>query len=173
MLTKYNLNIGSNQYPNEFTYGIQDENVLGYKDGYTMYGNVVFSSVDYWSSGVYSPAGNSSYNYIYDSNSNLYQYVSAYETYLKNILGVSSARATLISYEQLENLNCSGNNYSCSNAPDWVYSTTYFTGSIKDLNYVWSVYSNADFDGRYDYGNNYTYGGVRPVITVSAINIKN
>ena len=172
MLAMYNLYVGNSTdadsyeaTPLENPTGIQNPLAKGYLDGdAAFYGTVAFSTSDYWSSSV------SGYpEYVYNESSNLYQYVSAYETYLKEN-GVESASATLISYEQLDYLQCSGDDYSCSDAPEWVYSTTYWTGSAYDTDFVWDVSSRGGFNGG-DYVD-YTYCGVRPVITISTSDIQ-
>ena len=96
----------------------------------------------------------------------IYPYVKAYEEYLKGE-NVSSAEATLISYEQLTQLGCDPENYSCSEENSWVYTTTYWSGSACGVNRVCYVFSNGRFgnDGIYDSD----YGlGVRPVVNISA-----
>ena len=171
MLAMYNLYVGNSVdtdgwavTPLENPTGIQNPLAKGWVEGdATFYGTVVFSSTNYWPSSVSSyPA------YVYNEKSNLYQYVNAYETYLKDN-GVGSASATLISYEQLNYLQCSRDDYSCSDAPSWIYSTTYWTGSARGSGDVWCVYSDGFFDvGSLDGGSD---GGVRPVITISTSEI--
>ena len=169
MLAMYNLYVGNSVdvdwgfTPLENPTGIQNPLAKGYVDGdTTFYGTVAFSTSKYWSSIDSYPA------WVYNESSNLYQYVSAYETYLKEN-GVGSASSKLISYEQLDYLQCSGDDSSCSDAPEWVYSTTYWTGSAFGNNYVWIVDSDGNFDCA-DSG--YVNGcGVRPVITISTSEI--
>ena len=171
MLAKYNLKVGRiytsgsayTEIPTtEEGYGLQDSEMKGWVDsGYPYKGTVVFSSTNYWSSTTSSyPA------FVYDSNSNLYQYVEAYETYLKNI-GVDSADASLMSYEQATALGCVSG--SCTAAPNWFYSTTYWTGSssgdlvsaVRYLGGFYNVSASAD-----------TIIGVRPVVTVDVNQVK-
>ena len=168
LLSMYNLYVGGEYnsgwtaYGDEAT-GIQDSTMLGYVSGQTIRkGTTKFSNTNYWSSTV------SSYpTYVYDSNSTLYSYVENYKTYLST-LGVTPIEARLITYEELESLGCSGSDKSCSEAPEWVYATTYWSGSAFDAAYVWRVYSNGDFvDSRCNNGDR---GGVRPVIIISKSN---
>ena len=106
---------------------------------------------------------------VYDSNSLLYAPVQNYKTYLKNTLGKTSIDARLITYEELISLGCSGNNYSCTSATSWVYSTSYWTASAYNYRYVWYVLSNVHFDGSFfDVPGLY---GLRPVITISKSDI--
>ena len=123
--------------------------------------------------------------YVYNSNSNLYPYVEAYEEYLKNDLNVTSASASLISSEILVNLGCSlnesGAEDSCPTSVSWIYSTKYWTGFTTNIYYYGSVdYINIEPDaglgnGVYNCGYNnsvydcalsYSYG-IRPIITIS------
>ena len=165
MLSKYNLYVGGEYnsgwtaYGDEAT-GIQDSNMLGFVSGQTIRkGTTMFSNTNYWSSTV------SSYpTYVYDSNSTLYSYVENYKTYLST-LGVTPTEARLITKEELEGLGCIVSSNSCSSAPSWVYSTTYWSGSAYSSNYVGIVSSNGDFrSDNYSFSNNH---GCRPVITIS------
>ena len=165
MLSKYNLYVGGEYnsgwtaYGDEAT-GIQDSTMLGYVSGQTIRkGTTKFSNTNYWSSTV------SSYpTYVYDSNSTLYSYVENYKTYLST-LGVTPTEARLITKEELEGLGCIVSSGSCSGAPSWVYSTTYWSGSARSSYDVWYVYSYGNF--RNDNYSDDNYGGCRPVITIS------
>ena len=165
MLAKYNLYVGGEclyswtAYGEEAT-GKQNSNMLGYVIGQSIRkGTTKFSNTNYWSSTVSSyPA------YVYDSNSTLYSYVENYKTYLST-LGVTPIEARLITYEELESLGCSGSDNSCSEAPEWVYATTYWSGSASGTSDVWGVCSDGSFGhSRSNFGG---YRGVRPVITIS------
>ena len=70
-----------------------------------------------------------------------------------------------MSFEELIALGCNTETESCSEAPNWVYLTSYWSGSVYDAHNVWLVNSNSYFN--YD---SYAYDlvfGVRPVITIS------
>ena len=98
------------------------------------------------------------------SGSIVEEYVNNYKTYLIN-MGVDISSARLITKAELEKLGCNEDDYSCSNAPSWIYSTSYWLGSAIGTADVWSVRSSAYFDTYYydtDYGL-----GVRPVIEIS------
>ena len=128
--------------------GIQDSDAKGgLIDSTTWIGTTAFSST------------NSTY-----SGSIVEGYVNNYKTYLTN-MGADISSARLITKAELEKLGCSSDDYSCSDAPSWVYSTSYWSGSAFDTDYVWYVTSNADFgNNRY----NFDCGiGVRPVIEIS------
>ena len=168
MLSKYNLHVG-NQYTGSVTAltnptGKQDKDAIGwFRGGGTTdkpyIGTIAFSSTNYWSSNVSEyPA------YVYDSNSTLYSHIENYKNYLTS-LGTTISDARLIKVEELESLGCSMGDYSCSGAPEWVYSTSYWSGSADNAYSVWSVCSDGSFDS-----NGYGYGGssgVRPVISIS------
>ena len=63
MLAKYNLNVGANKTTS--TENIQDKDVLGKKPNVVTYGNIAFSSTNYWSYITDS-------NFIYNENSIIY-----------------------------------------------------------------------------------------------------
>ena len=168
--------------------------MVGSKSGHTTYGTVAFSTKNYWydlTNKVYIvdvdyATDGRSYRYVYgdykDADGNqqniIYPYVSAYETYLKEN-GVSSASATLISPEQLKTLGCDDTKWTCgpdlgkgaleTPAPEWVYSTSYWTGSAYDANYVLNVRPNGNFIADFSYIS--SSFGVRPVITISTSEI--
>ena len=165
MLAKYNLYVGGElnsswtAYGDEAT-GKQDSNMLGFVSGQTIIkGTTKFSNTNYWSSTV------SSYpSYVYNENSTLYSYVENYKTYLST-LGVTPSEARLITYEELEGLGCSGDDWSCTSAPSWVYATSYWSGSANSSFFVWFVSSYGEFYScDYDFDHRF---GVRPVITIS------
>ena len=163
MLAMYNLNVGDDAYP-DGTIGIQNENVFGCKSGYTTYGTVVFSTNPYWSSTVSNyPA------YVYnDQADEIYPYVNAYEEYLQEN-GVISASATLISKEQLEYLNCSVEQNSCSSAPEWVLSTWYWAGFAGSSDSIWIVNEYGPVSPPFNTSDIF---GVRPVITIATSDIQ-
>ena len=175
MLAKYNLHVG-NTYdaengvvPLNNPTGIQDSKTLGFFDGYTVsnpiIGNAVFSNNYYWSSTISSyPA------YVYSSNSDLYSYIEEYKSYLGTI-GVSPKETRLITYEELQSLGCNRNAGTCSGAPSWVYSTTYWSGSAIDSNNILRVGTDSHFDA--NYASYALINGVRPVITVNKKDFKN
>ena len=86
---------------------------------------------------------------------------------------IEDATGSLLTYSQAENLGCSGSSTTCSSAPSWVYSTSYWTGSASDADDVWgAVWLVSSFGGFYysNYGYD-NYYGVRPVITISTSEI--
>ena len=179
LLSHYNLNVGSNKKAGA-TEGIQDSEVKGYVTSGTKYGNIAFSSTNYWNGkvgeGLDYPGSNCSSNtytsgtnctYVYDANSNLKTYVDSYKTYLEG-KGATIKSARLLRVEEAFELGCGQGQWSCStspaNAPSWVYETSYWLGSARNTSVVWGVYSYGDFYGcTYDYGGDF---GVRPVIII-------
>ena len=204
MLAKYNLDVGNYYDTNTSTSisienptGIQNEKAKGEqlnKEGTSidlknLYGQIKYSTEHYWhnsSTGKLKEQYGTEYTtYIFDENSSLYEYVEFYENYLKK-KGISSAKATLMSYEQAISLGCDVETNACINefkgtklggtAQKWVYSTSYWLGSASDSSSVWTVgsmgifsdtWTNAayDMDGDgYDDGSPY---GIRPVVNIS------
>ena len=186
LLSKWNLNVGSNAKGTATNK--QDEDVRGYIFNGTKYGNVAFSSTDYWHNftpvkkakdeyGGYTyntntesytdGQGNVVYPYVYDNNSNIKQYVDTYVTYL-NTQGVNVS-GRLIKQEELVALGCNASTHYCDSneehggtAPSWVYQTSYWSGSAFDYSNVWLVASRGTFISSSCYSD-YLYG-VRPVI---------
>ena len=166
MLSKYNLHVGNsvdkdwNVTPLASPTGIQDEDARGgvWDDKnapiFPFIGTTAFSSD--------SQKGT---NYSDYSGSIVEGYVNSYNNYLIT-QGVTPIESRLITYEELESLGCSGDDMSCSDAPEWVYATSYWSGSADDTYHVWCVY-NVTYFNDYNY---YYYDsdfGVRPVITIS------
>jgi len=182
MLSKYNLHVGYSYYSDgtinngvnvelENPTGIQNELAKGLLDDYTSIGGVAFSSTNYWETGNYSPAGNSLYKYVYDNNSTIYNYVNNYENYLIGI-GISTAKATLISYEEIMDLKENKGN------PQWLYVTCYWTGSASDDKFIHCVCPGgvkiSNYNSRSMVNDRYYYHydtGIRPVITISSFEI--
>ena len=167
MLSKYNLHVG-NKYdstngmvPLENQTGIQSKIAKGYFSGYSetnpIIGTKQFSSTNYWSSTISTyPA------YVYNENSYLYEYVENYKNHLEG-LGVNLSEARLITIEELEELGCSSSSFVCTNAPNWLYETTYWSGTANSSTNLWHVNSSGNF-GRTDW--TYTRAGVRPVVGI-------
>ncbi len=164
MLAEYNLQVGKNKTSNGLVditnpTGIQDSNSKGYVSGQSeVYSVVAFSSTMYWSSTTSTyPAR------VYNENSNLYQYVENYKTYLTG-LGADIKEARLIYTDELEGLGCSMSNRSCSSAEEWVYQTSYWSGTADSYDSVRYVSSNSYF-GNFEFGHDIGFG-VRPVIVI-------
>ena len=99
--------------------------------------------------------------FIYDENSNLYQYVEAYENKLRNT-GISSVSASLISIEQVNYIN------EKDSSGSWLDKNyIWFTGSFQN---VLNIYSCANGGCGWK---NYSHvsGGIRPIITVDKFEV--
>jgi hypothetical protein len=179
LLAKYNLEVG-NIYNLESRQsvaidnpsGLQSEKAIGLvRDGAgnygpEYYGVVPFSSKNYWfANGVKEEYGETYPAFVYDDNSSIKKYVDDYMYYFKD-LHLTVREARLITYEELVALGCSMNDSDCTQAPSWVYSTSYWTGSVHHIDYMWIVNTLNSFNF-----NGVTYGsgsilGVRPVIVI-------
>ena len=79
--------------------------------------------------------------------------------------GAEIKEARLMKVEEAVSLKCSMSSGYCGNTPEWVYSTSYWTGSADSSSSLWYVYSKG-------YLKNQSYSkihivGVRPVIVIS------
>lgn len=181
LLAKYNLYVGGyynssieEWYAYEDATGIQHKDMVGYNDNKNK-GVLAFSNTNYWESTTSSYPIN-----VYNENSNLYQYVDNYKSYIEQY-GISVETARLITYEELtdENtFNCNtiietGEDYeihTCSSEYPWINSTSYWTGSAYNANKIYSAYRDdlKGIMGTDDYDWN-EYNGVRPVIIINKL----
>ena len=158
LLSIYNLRVGNswdgyNVTPLINVTGIQDSKARGQVvGGYPFIGTTVFRD----SGSTYS-------------GSIVEGYVENYKTYLTN-LGANISSARLILKEELENLGCSSSEYKCSSAPNWVYRTSYWSGTAYDAHSMWGVNNNGRFGHYTSYNDNIL--GVRPVIEISESEFK-
>ena len=165
LLAMYNLYVGGT-YNSEWTAygeeatGKQDPNMRGYVSGQTeRKGTTAFSSFE-----------QKGENYSSYEGSIVEGYVNDYKTIIESEYGVEVEEARLIRKDELENekIGCSSADYTCEGAPEWIYSTSYWSASADDTSDVWYVLSGAYFDNNYsDYDNDF---GVRPVIIISKSN---
>ena len=175
LFSMYNLHVGNSILDETNTItplvnptGIQDRTAIG--SDYTDTGDyelpwiglTTFAEADYWEFDI------SSYpEYVYSSkNSLMYTYIENYKNYIEG-LGVPVVEARLISNEELtsEQIGCSTVDQTCEDAPEWVYSTSYWTGTADNVIDVWGVFNDAIFIRSNMYWTD-TYG-VRPVIVIS------
>lgn len=173
MLAKYNLYVGGAYLKTgwsaygDLATGLQDSSMNGYDGDYPYNGTIPFSNTNYWNSyGTNYPA------YVYNSSSNVYQYVENYKNYIIG-LGVNVENARLISKSELEALGCSFRtdfvNYGiCGrSAPSWVYSSSYWTGNADDYQHILHItYHNYFISSSSRYRAD-SVAGVRPVIEIS------
>ena len=169
MLAKYNLHVGYSYYystgyvPLENPTGIQDQSAIAGavaepSEDNPYIGVIPFSDTNYWESYT-----NEYPSYVYNENSNAYQYVENYKTYLER-LGVVINEARLISSDELvDKLGCNKYAMVCSGLEEWITSTVYWAGSAYSMDNIWRVPANSVYDS-----NSYTYNslGVRPVIVM-------
>ncbi len=158
MLSRYTLNVGPNAIIGE-TLGLQDSN---------NHPTYAFASTVYWNSSY--PLGTSGYPFVYDSNSNLYQYISGPSGYIStlNSMGLTDATGTLLSLDDINDI-CNTNITSpvsvSSLCPSYLLSSmVYWLGSATN-DKVWLVYTHYGAIG----STAPAAGGVsiRPVINVT------
>ena len=138
-------------------YGLQSSEMKGaVSSGRPYNGVLAFSSSKYWDD-TYTPQGSSSYPWVYNNKSNLYQYVESYKTLLGNTDKVSEV--SLASYEDINAL------WSYKSKYPWLCNTTFWLGSAfgSSNDGVWYVEADGYFTSTYSTSN---ACGVRPVITV-------
>ena len=171
LLSHYNLNVGSDKKAGA-TEGIQDSEVKGWVESGTKYGTVAFSNTNYWNGkvgtdypGSYCDSvSETNCAYVYDANSNLFQYVNTYKTYLEG-KGATIKSARLLREEEAYELGCENDwNWTCNSGPAFVRETSYWLGSAYSDYDVLGV----DSDGGISTSNNDfdTTFGVRPVIVI-------
>ncbi len=174
-LTEYNLNRSSRQAASSFI-------------------ATKFSSSLYWQDSSASNGMNKNYGdppaYIYDSNSDIYNYVQQYKAHLENDLGKDIIDARLVKYEELLALGCTpvkeGTNGSAAadkgSCKDYPFLTGrgqyggFWTGTLSDYlyngeyYYVYVVGSNMNLSTypRGSTGASDTSGGfgIRPLIEI-------
>ena len=138
-------------------YGLQSSEMKGaVSSGRPYNGVLAFSSSKYWDD-TYTPQGSSSYPWVYNNKSNLYQYVESYKTLLGNTDKVREV--SLASYEDINAL------WSYKSKYPWLCNTTFWLGSAfgSSNDGVWYVEADGYFTSTYSTSN---ACGVRPVITV-------
>ena len=161
-------------------YGLQSVDAVGmYTDAETgdSRGNagVAFADDAYWDeNGLLSPynANGASYSgnpkpYVYDNNSNIYQYISGnggYVDKLKEMGAPSTISGRLISYEEAVNAQSIQDNGTSIILDN---HQTYCTGSAAH-DHIWFVYLSTDLVSSfsYNYVAYYFKYGVRPVIEI-------
>ena len=183
MLSKYNLNVGLNSKITATNK--QDSDVRGYKSGMTTYGDVTFSTTNYWDdgSGLKPEYGSDWYtNNIYDAtnykeapganNYSIAYYVEEYKTILTN-LGATIKEARLLKYSEVidSSIGCNANDQTCPTTGDsaFITNTSFWLGSAYDSEYPWVVVSAGNTSWRRF--NNTGSSGVRPVMVIEKSNL--
>ena len=178
LLSRYNLKVGKimdsnhsiiGEYTNiDVGYGIQSSETKAWVEGASSYNGVLdFSNTNYWNgnvgTGLKYPGkycqniNETNCTYVYDSNSNLYQYVNNYKNYLEG-LGVNVKEARLLKIEELYAL-LSVNEVICKGTSYWLGNAGSGVGG------VWSIDSNGHY-GYAPYSHELLATGVRPVIVI-------
>ena len=152
-LAEWNLKVGNiyNNNNNSSTaiatdsdgYGLQNKEMKGWVSSGQLYNGVLAFSNSWYFKDTFAnyPVDKDGQSYVYDSNSNLYKYVSQYKDLLENTDKVSEVG--LPSYEDINALWSNKSQYP------WLYSTTYWLGSAysSSYNYVWNVRTDGCFSG--------------------------
>ena len=136
-LAKYNLMVGkiynsngtyTDIETNSDGYGLQNSEMKGWVSSGQLYNGVLAFSNSWYFKDTFAnyPVDKDGQSYVYDSNSNLYKYVSQYKDLLENTDKVSEVG--LPSYEDINALWSNKSQYP------WLYSTTYWLGSAYSLN---------------------------------------
>ena len=119
--------------------------------------DILYCDTPYWE-GFGSTTGD-----IYNEQSNLYRYVENYKKYL-NDLGANIVEARLITYNELIALGCKFSGFECrTEAPDWLYTTSYWIGSAYGSSGVWALNSAGTLFTYQVYSTGF---GIKPVIII-------
>lgn len=161
LLSMYNLHVGNSvddtATPLSNPTGIQNSKAIGYFVGYSSENPIIGTT-------AFSSSSQKGTNYSDYNGSIVEGYVNNYVSYLEG-LGVNIEEARLISIEELETLGCSSDDNTCGGAPEFVYKTSYWSGSAVASNIVWYVFSSATVARRHYSDDDKV--GVCPVIEIS------
>ena len=180
MLAKWNLKVGNiyeytkhssggyvTSKVGEYTssdagYGLQSSEAIGqisWED--KVYGTVQFSDTIYWVDSSNKIKSEYTNNYVFDSNSTIYPYVTDYVNYL-NTQNVT-VEGRLMTLAEAQALGCVISPIrKCENTPAWLSQTSFWIGTTSSGNFVYNIQYNYKF-GSTHYGSK-NYSGVRPVI---------
>ena len=163
LLSKYNLYVGGtydwragvwNVYGTEAT-GMQDSTMVGSGAGEAMFTRTGTTS--------FSSSTQKGTNYSDYSGSIVEEYVNNYKNLLENNFYVNVKEARLITMDELysDEIGCTS---TCSDAPTFIYSSTYWTGTSTDSENIYCInYMGGITATKYD---STLTGGVRPVIVL-------
>ena len=184
MVAKYNLDVGYNisieQIDGEYQEKIEPvanqtnkqsaSAIPSFKvenNNYYMYYVEEFSSNRYWinsnTNNLLPKYGDSFPAYVYDENATIAIHANNYKSILETY-GVNINEVRYLSLEDLNTLGCNLEELTCSNAPDWLYRTTYWTGIASADNLLYGIISSGNV-GNNSYFDRDGYG-VRPVIEI-------
>lgn len=168
LLSMYNLHAGNmfdrsfNLTPLSYSSGIQSSDALGAKqasDGNYIYphiGVISYSDSKYWSGISSYPAD------VYSTSSNLYTHIEYYKEYIQGY-GIPVVEARPIKYSELTGSTIGCTDPYCNNAPNFIYSTVYWTGTAADANSMYVINNGRLESSGNDINDRY---GIRPVIVV-------
>jgi len=172
--------------PTDEGYGLQNENTKDYI--YKIYigstntekkliGIQSFSKKNYWNDkvgeGLTYPGDYSkpNYPYVYDSNSNLYNYVEEYKSELEK-LNVNINKARLLTYQEAINLGCTSSyEIMCpidTEKNSFITETNFWLGSAYDDDNIWAIRTSGGIQS-YD---KYSRLGTRPVLEIKTSDIE-
>ena len=163
MLAKHNLYVGKKctsktnyiLYGEEAT-GIQDSTMTGYQGDGKYPRNVTTE---------YSNDSQKGTNYSDYIGSIVEKYVNNYWAHLQT-LGIEVQTARLITAKELKSLGCESLNSTCKDAPSWVYSSSYWTGTPTGTESINDINSSTKSRTSNYYYSEHLFG-VRPVIEIS------
>jgi len=158
MLAVNPLNVGPNQIDNDKK-GLQDDLSTG--DYYS--GRIAFSDSTYWLEGGNLKDDYASSKYVYDENSNLYQYVEDYVAYLKD-KNPNIIKGRLWSQEESDIYSCSYPGRTCD-VPSAIDSREGFWTGIPISNNGRLIGTSFDRYDFYNYNESTLY--LVPVIEMS------
>lgn len=178
LMAKWNLDVGyiyngstNEKNPIENPTGLQSELAKGVVDnGGLRYGVVPFAGELYWDNGIIKGNYGSAYpGYVYDSNSNIFNYLQEYKTKLEG-MGAVIEEIRVPDLHEVRTLGCMRRYSSCEYFEyEWLVTSSYWTGSAEDFMNLWAVRVDKFF-GFYDATDSGSYG-IRPVIEVLDKNI--
>ena len=169
LLSMYNLYVGGQYvcssdnsckwtaYGNEAT-GMQKENMQG-----MIYGENIRNGTTAFSSSSQKGTYYSSYN-----GSIVEGYVNNYKSLLESRFKIEIVEARLFTTSELidEQFGCNLTTKECITSFNWIYSTSYWTGSSYDSSNIWCVHTNGSINYA-SYDSAYITYGVRPVLVIS------
>ena len=192
LLAKYNLLVGGiyeydnhigDLQPTDPGYGLQSVEATGYVSTGIWKGTVAFSNTNYWDDGngtLLSPYNENGasysanpYPYVYDSNSNIYQYISGPNGYISKLIEMGAPSTITGRLLAIEEVNIMENSIA-ANEMSIIYSQqSYWLGTVEGadclLNYSEAISSGIYCSYNYD---SEAWFGIRPVIEIPTSEIK-
>lgn len=162
LLSKYNLYVGNIYYEDG------SNTVISTTD--SKYGLQHSTAIATTPDGTYPYIGTINMGTVTYEGSKRQQYAIEYGTKLESLWGIDIVESTLLTTNDLENLGCvfTSDNYmgSCTSAPSWVYSTSYWT-ELGCTDACSNAGVGVDSDGRTYPDISDAVFGSRPIITIS------